>query len=214
RRVLQLAKRDRPEPVITERQLRLALQGSGQDQRRREGFRYAAVAVVVWFPPRRGPEVLLIRRTEHPGDPWSGHMAFPGGREDASDVSLLQTATRETLEEVGLDLEATAEPLGRLRDVDAVARAKRINLVIAPHVFLLRTMPPRLVLDPREVAEALWTNLGPMYRGEVDTTTRYTHEGRPLDLPGFSVGDRVVWGLTHRMLELFFARLREGSCTR
>jgi len=62
----------------------------------------AAVAIVV-REGTDGPQVLLIRRADHPGDAWSGHMAFPGGREDPQDENLLATAIRETLEEVGLD---------------------------------------------------------------------------------------------------------------
>ena len=63
----------------------------------------AAVAIVV-REGTDGPQVLLIRRAEHPGDAWSGHMAFPGGREDPGDESLLATAIRETFEELALDL--------------------------------------------------------------------------------------------------------------
>ena len=59
----------------------------------------AAVALVL-RENAGDPEILLIRRAERKGDPWSGHMAFPGGREDARDESLLETALRETREEL------------------------------------------------------------------------------------------------------------------
>ena len=84
----------------------------------------AAVAAVL-RPGSNGPEVLLIRRAEHPNDPWSGHMAFPGGREDPCDADLFGTAVRETLEEVALDLTTNAALLGTLDDLPAVARGKR-----------------------------------------------------------------------------------------
>lgn len=85
--------------------------------------RRAAVAAVLRFDRGR-PEVLLMKRAEHPGDRWSGHVSFPGGREEDHDPDLLTTALRETHEELGLDLDASARLLGRLDDVRAVAKGR------------------------------------------------------------------------------------------
>lgn len=169
--------------------------------------RQAAVAAILRAPPSPGAdaEVLLVRRAEHPGDPWSGHMAFPGGRRDPEDATLLDTAIRETREEIGLDLAEHGALLARLPDVPAMARGRRIGMVIAPFVFTLRATP-ELALN-HELVEALWAPLGPLARGELDATHPYEHEGRRLDLPCYRVGERVVWGLTHRMLVLLFEAL-------
>lgn len=181
----RLAGRDMPADAVTEQ-------------------RQAAVAAILRDGGARDAEILLIRRAEAPYDPWSGHMAFPGGRRDEVDPSLLATAVRETREEVGLDLDAHGKLLGRLPDVPAVARGKRVGLTIAPFVFALKSpeVPP-FTLN-HEVAEVLWTPLGPLARGERATTYPYVHDGQPFALPGFAVGERIVWGLTYRMLELFF----------
>jgi len=165
----------------------------------------AAVATVL-RDGGRGPEVLLIRRAEHPGDPWSGHMAFPGGREDPSDQDLLQTAVRETREEVSLDLGHAARLVGRLDELPAVARGRRMGLTIAPFVFELTrdaTLTPN-----EEVAELVWTPLEPMFRGHLQTTYAYELGGQRLELPAHDVDGRIVWGLTYRMLESLFALLR------
>ena len=171
--------------------------------------RQAAVAAILRAPEAGGDaEILLIQRAEREDDPCSGHMAFPGGRREEGDATLLATAIRETREEVGLDLTEQGALLTRLPDVRAVARGKLVDLVIAPFVFELRAAPATtaLTLSP-EVAEALWVPIGPMARGEIAGTYPYTYEGRSLELPCHYVSDRAVWGLTHRMLALLFEDL-------
>jgi len=170
-----------------------------------EAKKRAAVATVL-RPGAAGPEVLLIRRAEHPEDPWSGHMAFPGGRKDPDDADLLATAVRETREELGLDLGADAKLFGRLDDTEAIARARRIGMVISQFVFEVHEVPP---LTPnREVAEALWAPIGPMITRSTATTKHFVHEGQNFELPSFDVEGRVVWGLTYYMLERLFSLLR------
>lgn len=169
--------------------------------------RRAAVAAVL---RRRGPasEVLLIRRSEHEGDPWSGHMAFPGGRHELDDRSLLHTAVRETQEELGLDLEADARLLGRIDDVEAIARGRRVGMAIAPFFFeLTGAEEPNLTLN-REVAEVVWAPLAPLFGGSADTVRPYQREGVSWDLPAYDVEGRIVWGLTYQMLQSFFGLLR------
>jgi 8-oxo-dGTP pyrophosphatase MutT (NUDIX family) len=175
-----------------------------------EGAR-AAVAVILREGVREGAagvEVLLIRRAERVGDPWSGHMAFPGGRREASDADLHATAVRETREEVGIDLAARGALLGRLDDLEAVARAKRTGLVISPFVFALSGEAP-LTFDAEEVAEALWVPLAPLARGEGAGTMSWEVDGAAIELPCWRVEGRVVWGLTYRMLQDLLRVLQE-----
>lgn len=168
--------------------------------------RQAAVAAILRAPAGGGDaEILLMRRADREGDPWSGHMAFPGGRRDAGDTSLTETAIRETREEVGLDLALDGALLARLPDVPAIARGKRLDLVIAPLVFALQRRAA-LTLN-EEVAEAIWTPLGPLARGEGAGTVTYDRDGLSVDLPCLRVEGRVVWGLTYRMLQLLFEAL-------
>jgi 8-oxo-dGTP pyrophosphatase MutT (NUDIX family) len=167
--------------------------------------KHAAVAAVLREREPGAPlDVLLIRRAETPGDPWSGHMAFPGGRRQEGDPSLLHTAIRETREEVGLEVQM---PLGRLPDVPAIAKGRPVGLTITPFVFAVRGDPPAVPLE-REVAEIVWTPLETLAVGMKDPEVlRYPHEGVIYKLPCVRLGERVVWGLTYRMLELFFEAL-------
>ena len=65
----------------------------------------AAVSIIIVKPNApHDAQVLLIERSKNKNDPWSGHMAFPGGRYQDNDQDILSTAIRETLEEIGLDL--------------------------------------------------------------------------------------------------------------
>jgi 8-oxo-dGTP pyrophosphatase MutT (NUDIX family) len=158
----------------------------------------AAVAAVLRCDDL-GTHALLIRRTSHDLDPWSGHMAFPGGRVHRDDPTLLVTALRETREEVGLDLEADATLLGALQPLEAMALGKRQGFSITPFVFFLNG-PGTLALDPSEVAEALWAPLDALARGEHQARHSYRHGQVTREMPAFDVQGRVVWGLTHRML--------------
>jgi 8-oxo-dGTP pyrophosphatase MutT (NUDIX family) len=188
---------------------RLARQTHHEVDPSRVRRRAAVAAILREEQPDRGTEVLLIRRAEHPADPWSGHMAFPGGRfEPGHDASLLDTAVRETREEVGLDLIGRADLLGRLDEVEAVARGGRpVGLAIAPYVFHLPGGPPSLVPDPTEVAETVWAPLGPLRDGAADTIYPFQHEGQVHPFPAWDVEGRIVWGLTYRMLRTLLDRL-------
>ena len=121
--------------------------------------RCAAVSVLLADGPR-GVELLLIRRAIRPSDPWSGHMALPGGHQEAQDASLLETAVRETREEIGLDLSRDAELLGALDDVAPVAP---VRILVRPFVFALAGVPP-LSASP-EVDQVVWANLGELASG-------------------------------------------------
>ena len=98
-------------------------------------IRAAAVAAVVRQAPG-GAEVLLIRRAEDERDPWSGHMALPGGHHDPDDADLVATALRETREEVGLELDRAAEWIGFLERAP-VRAGQRPAFEILPLVFAL-----------------------------------------------------------------------------
>ena len=159
------------------------------------GRRRAAVAVALHDGPD-GPEALFIERAERFGDPWSGQMAFPGGRVDPGDAGPRAAAERETLEEVGVDL-CGAELLGRLGDIDAGVRLVA-PLVLSAFVYALPERAP--TVPNHEVREALWVPV----RRLVDPVYRVHHRWGVSRFPGISVGTRgtqVVWGLTYQLVE-------------
>jgi 8-oxo-dGTP pyrophosphatase MutT (NUDIX family) len=166
-----------------------------------EGPRAAVAAILRELPGADSAELFFIRRAEHPNDPWSGHIAFPGGRRDPEDESLLATAIRETREEVGIDL-SLDHYLARLPDVPAFMRSKRGTLVVTPFVFALRSDVP-IVPNQVEVASTLWVPLATLARDEGRSTFKLDYEGKSFDLPCIHLepGQHRLWGMTYRMLE-------------
>ncbi|MEM7099497.1 MAG: CoA pyrophosphatase [Pseudomonadota bacterium] len=168
--------------------------------------RQAAVAIVmrenVLPNDLTRPEMLFIKRAEKEGDPWSGHMAFPGGHMEADDPSLQHAAMRETLEEIGLDL-THAHYLGALSHQHAQPRGRVLDMLIAPHAFVIKGDPE---FSPNyEVDEVVWTAMDPMVRNEIHDTETKPMAGTPTVFNGYRLErGHFVWGLTYRILQTFF----------
>jgi 8-oxo-dGTP pyrophosphatase MutT (NUDIX family) len=151
-----------------------------------------------------GAELLFIQRATKPTDPWSGQMAFPGGRTEPSDPTPRATAMRETVEEVGLDLSG-ARFIGALSELDGGRTTKR-HVNVSAHAFWLDGPRPALTLN-HEVADVVWV---PMTH--LADQARYIDYHYPLagaDFPGIQLDreDQVIWGLTLRFLSDLFRRL-------
>jgi 8-oxo-dGTP pyrophosphatase MutT (NUDIX family) len=193
---------------VTWQDIRAALQSRPPERVVEPVAARAAVAVVL-RERAAAIEILFIRRAEHPADPWSGHMAFPGGRAEPVDADLRATALRETREEVGFDLEKDAEDLGALDEVRAVARMRPLDLAVSPFVFHLRAdAAPALSAEVRSVH---WLPLDDLLGPSRRSTMDYQHQGDTLQFPCLRVEELVIWGLTYRMFMSFQERFRPGA---
>ncbi len=168
-----------------------------------EGAEYerAAVAIVL-RTGECGPEFIAIHRAHRPADPWSGHMALPGGRRHETDRDACETAIRETREEVGVDLQRTGHPFGHLDDLQAIGRGTILNLVIRPFVYGVFTAVA-LSPDHREVQRAFWIPLASLRSHTARGTYRFDHGGYESEHPAFLYQGYTIWGLTHRILTGF-----------
>jgi 8-oxo-dGTP pyrophosphatase MutT (NUDIX family) len=179
----------------------------GRDPVRAEPGSYGIEAAVAAClrPGDAAPELLFIRRARHDGDPWSGHVALPGGRRESGDGSLWETAVRETREETGLDLAALGLCLGRLDDVHPRTRVLP-SIAITPFVVAVprgaeaRTGP--------EVEAVAWIPLPELVRPERRAQVEVYGAAGPRTHPSIRYADYEIWGLTHRivtqLLELAF----------
>ncbi|MFT7218544.1 MAG: 8-oxo-dGTP pyrophosphatase MutT (NUDIX family) [Candidatus Azotimanducaceae bacterium] len=173
----------------------------------RRETRHAAVSVVLRRQEDQ-TEALFILRATTDTDPWSGHMAFPGGHYESIDETLRHTAERETLEEIGLDLATSGRYIGAIESVQANPRGRDLDMVVWPFVYEL-TDPSAEMTPNYEVADIMWGSLDAMHTGDSHTHAEFTVGGERVEFPGYQVDDEVVWGLTYRMVDKFFALLDE-----
>ena len=163
----------------------------------------AAVAMIL--APREpaaaesATDVLFIRRAEVDGDPWSGHMAFPGGRQSVGDADLIETARRETREETGIDFARTSVT-GRLDDYHPSSPGLP-PIVIAPFVVWL---PEQAPIEPNhEIAGHVWVPLevlsDPVHRS--DFTLHRSERSRTFVTIEYE--GHTIWGLTFNIVSQF-----------
>jgi 8-oxo-dGTP pyrophosphatase MutT (NUDIX family) len=162
-----------------------------------EGLRRAAVALIFRAGEEGRPELLFIKRAEYPGDPWSGQVAFPGGREEQGDASLVETAMRETQEETGIALASDGKIIGTLDDL--YPRTVRLPPIsVRPFVFVLERSEP-LTLSS-EVALAFWIPFGSLAHTESWREDTVFARGIQINARVFRHHDHVIWGMTERIL--------------
>lgn len=146
----------------------------------------------------------MILRAERHGDPWSGQVALPGGRRDPTDATLQDTAIRETLEETGIDLAASGFVLGTLDEL-------RPRTPVLPPIIVtpfVAVAPPDLALQiSDELADAFWAPWSTFADPTIVDERTVNVRGADWKVSSYQVGERVVWGMTERMLRQLAQRI-------
>lgn len=165
------------------------------------GRRYlirAAVALIL-RPTEKGTTVLMMRRADREGDPWSGHMAFPGGKKDRKDSNTFIAALRETAEETGIKELECLQTIGRLSDILTRPHSGRRPMVVTPFVFALQA---DVEFDPNhEVAELLWIPLDYLANRAHREKMQWRNSGTETTLPCYFYQQQRIWGLSLTMLD-------------
>jgi 8-oxo-dGTP pyrophosphatase MutT (NUDIX family) len=170
-----------------------------------ESRRLAAIALVLKPGAVGDPELLMIKRAEAEGDPWSGHVACPGGRMEPGDHDLEQTAIRETWEETGVDLARDGRVLGALDDISPRTPVLP-PIIVRPFIAVVK--PEVEIVQSSEVAEAFWVPLPALRERAAWGTAFVTVRGYgEREVSVFRHGEYTVWGLTERVLRQFLSYL-------
>ena len=162
-----------------------------------EGVRKAAVALIFRAGDTGAPELLFIKRADYPGDPWSGQVAFPGGREEPGDTALLDTAIRETREETGIELEREGIVIGTLDDLRPVT-TRLPAVVVRPYVALIAREEPLML--SHEVALSFWVPLEALRKADSWRETAVFARGIQTNRLAFHHEGHVIWGMTERVV--------------
>ena len=171
-----------------------------------EVVRRAAVLAVFRVAADGDLELLFIKRAEWEGDPWSGHVAFPGGRHEPADATLEDTAVRETREELGVDLHAHGRVLGMLDEIHPRTPVLP-PIVVRPYVAVLDR---DVDLAPsEEVALAFWVPLRALLHPATSTDATIVVRGVERTVASYRFGDHTIWGMTERVLRQLLALLLE-----
>lgn len=159
---------------------------------------HAAVAIIA-RPAGRDVELLFIRRAAFENDPWSGDIAFPGGRIGFPDEPPHSAAERETREEVGIDLSAV-DRLGRLDDVTGG------NGAVVVSGFVYAPSMPVAIRTNHEVAAVGWVATGRLIEPARQSSKTFRYQDRDVRLPAVTIFDDdspPLWGLTYQFVERF-----------
>lgn len=150
-------------------------------------------------------EILFIQRADDEHDPWSGHIAFPGGRQEKGE-RVCQTAQRETAEEIGIDLEGDWY-LGRLTDIVGANLPVRVSCCVFGMERALCV--PAL---SNEVSDVFWARLTDLRDCERHIQAEVEFDDRRMQVPAIRLphdGKPVLWGITYRLLMQFIGLIEQ-----
>jgi len=177
------------------------------------GGRMRASVAMILHQTADDVEMLFIQRAVHDLDPWSGHIAFPGGKLEEGELEC-QAACRETQEETGIDLEQ-GRYLGRLSDIVGSNLPVRVSCCL----FGVDRMLFRPVLN-EEVRDLFWVKVSELRDPGRHFQSSVAFDQRRFEVPAFQLpveNKPVLWGITYRLVRQFLSLLDdhatgEGSC--
>lgn len=152
-------------------------------------------------------QILFIKRSKRDNDTFSGHMAFPGGVEEKTDKDTLSTAIRETLEEVGLDLNLHGKLIGRFDDYRPATPLAN-HFIVSPFIFYLTDSNFNLIRNPNEVEDVVWIDINELQKILPRSRTSYNKLNGIQQDYVFDYGKYRIWGMTGKILYSFLKKIK------
>ncbi|MGB1952247.1 MAG: NUDIX hydrolase [Marinobacter sp.] len=171
----------------------------------------ASVALIYRKTDDGGVELMFIQRARRQGDPWSGDMAFPGGRMQPEDATPRAAAERETLEETGVDLIRHGRFQARLSDLITRHHSRWRPMVVTPYVYQWHGTQP-FTLN-HEVEQVVWVPLDYLAARENQSRLPWRTPVGTLNLPCCRYQDYCIWGLSYSMLQELLAQGQSAIAT-
>lgn len=145
-----------------------------------------------------GPAILMMRRAERIGDPWSGDVSFPGGKQDPTDANTRAAALRELHEETGFVVDDQTTPIGRLSDRLTREHGRRRPMTVSPYIY--RTGTAVHLVPGIEAASLVWVPLSFFTDPNRKTRKIWRVGSLPLPAPAIDIGGPILWGLSLMMV--------------
>jgi 8-oxo-dGTP pyrophosphatase MutT (NUDIX family) len=165
----------------------------------------AALVIPVYRSTDGELHIVMILR--QPGGVHGGQVAFPGGKHDPEDATMLDTAIREVREELGLLIDRT-DVLAELPVVETRTTGYRVF----PYLARIE-VPDRWQLAEREIAEIIDVKLNDLLQPDTDAKRieHFSAWRQPQEVLSYQVGSHRLWGLSYRILHPVIPRLRQGE---
>jgi len=179
------------------------LSGRNANEIFREGDFVHASVMMILKESGQDYSLLFIKRPESERDPFSGHMAFPGGRMESVDKSKLETAIRETYEEVGININSSGRILGSLDDINPNNPRAR-NYIVTPYLSVL-SEEVFLKPDINEVEKTVWIPMHHLVDDRNAQVRMRERGGRMVKDYAYNYEQYIIWGMTGRILHQFLS---------
>ena len=165
--------------------------------------RKPASVLILYYPAQEGLSLVFIKRPDYPGV-HGDQISFPGGGKEEGDKDELETALRETEEEIGIKKDQV-EVWGALSTRQTLTSDFRVT----PFVGFI-PYPYDFKLNSREVERLIIIPFSHLLSSETYSYGYYNFKGLKFESDLYQYGNDIIWGLTARILNSLITLIRTG----
>lgn len=162
-----------------------------------------AGVLILLYPKNEYIYIAFIKRTEYDG-PHSGQISFPGGKSEKSDNNIIETALRESQEEIGI-IPDKVKVIGQLTPLNIPVS----NFIVYPLIGIY-DQEPAFTADPKEVEKILEIKLKDLLNPANCTRKEFNYGEIAFSAPIYCPSDITIWGATAMMLSEFLEIIKKN----